>query len=186
MVYAKDEIYVDRIRAWLFSLLFLFFIFSLALPFVVNQLISRASQYEIYELYDDAIRQYKKILLVAKYNEHIRNSLAYAYQKKGDLEKAVQIYQEQVKINPDDPLAYFHLGNIFKSDNDYENAARYFEHVRRLQSLNGKGKSANMFYHDKISLVLLAECYQKIGEVDKEKMILEELDYFQEESEEKK
>jgi len=53
-------------KKWLFSLGLVLVFILLIKPFMADQLIKRADAYYSYGLYDDAIRQYKKVILLNK------------------------------------------------------------------------------------------------------------------------
>jgi tetratricopeptide (TPR) repeat protein len=69
------------------------------------------------------------------YRAHI--SLASLYERKNLIGEAIKEYQEAVKIEPNNPEAYFELGRIYFDSKDLEKARFYLEkHI----SLGGKNQ----------------------------------------------
>lgn len=80
-------------------------------------------------------------LEIQKYNEEVaanpdllapRLSLAYAYQKTGDLEKAKAHYNEALKIEEKDQGAIYNLGVIALEEKKVDEAEKYFKQVTEI------------------------------------------------------
>ncbi|HEC68769.1 MAG TPA: tetratricopeptide repeat protein, partial [Candidatus Omnitrophica bacterium] len=48
------------------------------------------------------------------------------YIREGQLEEAIQIYKQVLRINPKHDLAYLQLGNLYLKEGSYNQAIRYF------------------------------------------------------------
>jgi Tfp pilus assembly protein PilF len=153
-------------RKWLFSALFVFVSLYVLKPFLVAQLVNRASTYISYSLYDEAIRQYKKALFFDKKNSDIYASLAYAYQSKNDTAKAKPLYQKAIELNPNNAIALLDFGMLYFKENNYKAATGYFNSVIEL------GPEVSCHYYALCALVM---CYEKLNYKAEEKMALQKL-----------
>ena len=70
---------------WSLSLAFIALSLIVMRPFIVKQLVSRASSYVTCELFNDAIRSYEKAVFIDKENVKAWNMLGYAYKSNGNL-----------------------------------------------------------------------------------------------------
>ncbi|MDO9464735.1 MAG: tetratricopeptide repeat protein [bacterium] len=171
----KHERHIKQSTRWLFSLIFISISIFLIKPFMISQLLNRASSYTSYNLYPEAIRQYKKVLIMDKRNNNAWNWLAYSYKNEGYLEEAIQTYKEAIKINPENRVAHFNLGMIFVSKKDYKKAIQCFEQVRISSSKTKIQKAINMASYHKSSLNMLSTCYERLKDFNKAIIVLEEL-----------
>ena len=94
--------------------------------------------YQIAELYnkignyDQLIFHLNEILRIDKYSAEITKlmvleKLAQAYYLLEEIEKAFQVFFEILKIEPDDPEAYYHIAFIALGQGEFEIAQKYFE-----------------------------------------------------------
>ncbi len=75
---------------------------------------------------------------------------AYAYQKKGNLEKAIADYTIAIRIRPDDALTYCQRGLVYESAGDYERAlVDYAEAIRRDPTDEIVYRMRGLFYKHK-------------------------------------
>ena len=159
---------------WSLSLIFIALSFIVMRPFIVKQLLFRASSYMTCELFNDAIRSYKKVVFIDKRNVRAWNMLGYGYKSNSDLGKSIYAYQEALKVDPKDKSANFSLGVILASEKKYKEAVPYFEQIIAF----GPDEMGNMIdiisYH-KSSLRLLVSCYEVLKEFNKRDNVLEEL-----------
>jgi superkiller protein 3 len=50
----------------------------------------------------------------------------YAYNNKGDYDKAIEYYNKAIELNPDYAVAYYNLGNVYNNKGDYGKAIEYY------------------------------------------------------------
>ncbi|MFA5062985.1 MAG: tetratricopeptide repeat protein [Candidatus Omnitrophota bacterium] len=159
---------------WLVSLIFIALSFIVMRPFIARQLLSRASSYMACELFNDAIRSYKKAVFMDNRNITAWNMIGYSYKISGDLKNAVNAYQKVLKTDPQDRSANFSLGVILASEKKYKEAVPYFEQIRAFGP-EKKGLEIDIASYHKSSLRLLADCYGALEEIKKRDAVLEEL-----------
>ena len=160
------------------TLFFIFFVFFAVRPLIAKQLLNRGSSYMTYELYDDAIRTYRKAIWFDKNNSRAWEMLGFCYGSKGDLENALRVYQDAIKINPKNISALFGVGATLMDERRVLEAVPYLERVRALGS-DASGvtaKNVAMYYESSLRLLLI--CYEAPKEFDKKKGVQEELRRF--------
>ncbi len=160
---------------WLFSILFVFVSFYFLKPFLVKQLVNRASAYMSYSLYDEAIRQYKKAIFFDKENSEIHTSLAYAYRNKDDTVQAKLAYQKAIKLNPKNKLALLDLGMMYYMEKNYKVAIEYFNSIIELGPDDQKEIALNLISFHRSALRMLAVCHKKLNNIVEAKMALQKL-----------
>jgi tetratricopeptide (TPR) repeat protein len=143
-------------------------------PFIVKQLLSRASSYMTCELFNDAIRSYEKAVFFDKKNVKAWNMLGYAYKVNGNQEKSLYAYQQAVKGDPKDKNANFSLGVILASEKKYKEAIPYFEQIIAFGP-DQDGQAVDIVSYHKSSLKLLIGCYEVLKEFNKRDSVLKEL-----------
>ena len=159
---------------WALSLTSIVLSFIIMRPFIVKQLVSRASSYMACELFSDAIRSYKKAVFIDKRNVMAWDMLGYGYKSNGDLEKSIYAYQEALKTDPKDKNANFSLGVILASEKKYKEAIPYLEQIRAFGPQE-RGLEIDIVSYHKSSLKLLASCYEALKEFNKRDSALEDL-----------
>ncbi len=159
----------------LFSIGFVFILILLIKPFMAEQLINRADAYYTFGLYDDAIRQYKKAILLNKVDSDIWIGLGNSFKAKKDIDKAIAAFREAVKAAPEDRATNFYLGMILATNKEYDSAVRHFEKVRNLGAETKEQLIAIGFSYYKSSLRMLAVCFDKLQEPEKAATIRQEL-----------
>ena len=165
-------------KFWGRLIMVLFFIaasFFLLRPFIVRQLLSRASSYMTYELYGDAARIYKKAAVIDRRNSYVWNMLGYSHQAGGNSEEALQAYEMAIGINYNDQVALIGASVILIKQKKYDEAVTYLERVRSLGvGARGLGAVDTLGYR-KSALTMLANCYGILRKEDKRNDCLEEL-----------
>ena len=163
------------ILRWSLSFTFVALSFILMRPFIVKQLLSRASSYMTCELFNDAVRSYKKAVFIDKKNVMAWDMLGYGYKSNGDLKNAIYAYHQALKSDPKDKSANFSLGVIKASKKEYKEAIPYFEQIRALGPEERGPMMVDIVSYHKSSLKLLVSCYEALKEFDKRDRALEEL-----------
>ena len=159
---------------WSVSLIFIVLSFIIMRPFIVKQLLSRASSYMTCELFNDAIRSYEKAVFIDKNNVMAWDMLGYGYKSNGDLGKSMSAYRQAIKADPKDKSANFSIGVILASEKKYKEAVPYFEQII-ASGPDEKGQMIDIVSYHKSSLRLLADCYGALKEFKKRDAVLEEL-----------
>lgn len=163
---------------WVFCVLFIIVSFYFLRPLLVQQLVSRASTYMSYPLYEDAIRQYKKAIFFDRNNSDIHASLAYVYKSKNDIARAKLAYQTAIKLNPKNTAALFDLGMIYLMEKNYKEAAVYFASIVELGPEDRRRVILNLVSYHHSALRMLAVCHEKLNKKVEEKMSLQKLLHF--------
>ena len=167
---------------WSVSLIFIVLSFIIMRPFIVKQLLSRASSYMTCELFNDAIRSYEKAVFIDKNNVMAWDMLGYGYKSNGDLGKSMSAYRQAIKADPKDKSANFSLGVILASEKKYKEAVPYFEQIISSRP-DEQGMVVDIVSYHKSSLRLLVTCYNALKELNKKNKALEELRrYYPEDS----
>ena len=125
------------------------------------------------ELFNDAVRSYKKAVFIDKGNVRAWNMLGYSYKSNGDLGKSTYAYQEALKADPKDKNANFSLGVILVSEKKYKEAVPYFEQIIAFGP-DKNGQTIDIVSYHKSSLRLLANCYEALNEFSKRDSLLKE------------
>jgi tetratricopeptide (TPR) repeat protein len=170
--HSKDQTAITKKR--LFSLGFVIILTLLTKPFMSDQLIKRADAYYCSGLYDDAVRQYKKAILLNKANSDIWVSLGNSFKAKKEVKKAITALREAVILAPEDRAANFYLGMALATSKDYNSAVTYFEKVRSLGAEPKEQLLSGGFSYYRSSLRMLAICFEKLRECEKAATIREE------------
>ena len=159
---------------WAVSLAFVALAFIVMRPFIVKQLLSRASSYMTCEQFNDAIRNYERAVFIDKKNARAWDMLGYACKSNGSTGKSIYAYRQAIKADPEDKSAIFSLGVILESEKEYKEAIPYLEQIRALGP-QGKRPAIDIVSYHKSSLKLLMSCYEALKEFDKRDSVLEEL-----------
>ena len=135
-------------------------------PFLFSQICKRGGAYVAYPLYDDAVRQYKKALVLNGQSDDAWDRLGYAYKGKGDTKKAVETYRNAIKINSGNVMARFDLGMIYLINGDFDNAAGCFRYIVAMGKENEAASSLGIISYHHSSCSMLVTCYEKMGKKD--------------------
>jgi tetratricopeptide (TPR) repeat protein len=174
-----DHIHTSHMKhrtVWIFSLIFIPVCILLIRPFMARQILYRASAYEASYMNQESVRQYKKALFLDRDNAEGWNGLAAVYKLAGDIEGAISAYWKALEADPQNRKALYSLGMRLASDKQqYEEAARYWNQVRELGPESADEREKYPFSYHRLSLSALATCYKRMGDIDREADILEEL-----------
>lgn len=162
----EHKIFMNPAEKRVISIIFIGVSLIILRPFLFNQIFSRASAYMSYYLYDDAIRQYKKAILLDKYNDDAWDWLGYAYKSKGDSEKELEVYNDAIKVNPNNRKAHFNIGMIYMSNKDYDEAVKHLRYVVAMGKEKKTAASLDAIPYYRSSLRMLVICYEKMGKID--------------------
>ena len=75
-------------------------------PLVARKIILRGDGYLNYGMLGEAVRQYRKALLLDPREDRARNWLGYALHKSGKIKEAIEIYERAVEKNPENVVAW--------------------------------------------------------------------------------
>ena len=155
---------VTRFKKLCLSFIFVCFWLILLKPFIIYQLATRGGGYLTYNMHNDAIRQYKKALLLSPHNSEIMNWLGFAYKSAGDKKKAIDTYKKAIKINPQNLEAYHDLGVIYIADKEYKLAKEYFLKASSAPHNKKRHSDEDYAFYRRASLKMLNFCQKKIDE----------------------
>ena len=111
-------------------------------PTNTEEYFERGDAYRLDGQYEKAIADFSHILALAEsddyddYNDDyvygagysqvlLRRGLTYA--EKGDYDRAIEDYNEAIRIDPEDPLAYDNRGNAYAGTGDHDRAIEDYE-----------------------------------------------------------
>jgi len=94
-------------------------------PALAYLLSRRGGDYMSASLVRDALRSYRKAVIFDEKDIDSRNWLAYCYTLTGQTDKAVVEYKKAIEIDPDDVVALFDLGMIYRKAGDLKTAKEY-------------------------------------------------------------
>lgn len=95
-------------------------------PVLAYLLYRRAGDYMSANFIHDAARTYRKTLTFNEKDVDSRNWLAHCYTLAGQTDKAVEEYKKAVELDPDNVVALFDLGMIYRNKGDLKTAKEYF------------------------------------------------------------
>jgi len=101
-------------------------LFTVSRPYIAYLLYKRAGDYMSASLILDAARSYKKSLAFDSSDVDARTWLAYCYSLLGMTDKALAEYNTAIAQDPDNVMAYFDLGVIYKDMGETELARKMF------------------------------------------------------------
>ncbi len=97
--------------------------------FIAEQLFNRATSYYGFAMSKDAIREYKKVVLLNPDNEEALNWLGHSYFKSGKMHEAKDILKKAIKLNPRNYFACLDLGLIYVHEGELQKAKDVFYKV---------------------------------------------------------
>ncbi|OFW27269.1 MAG: hypothetical protein A3H27_07310 [Acidobacteria bacterium RIFCSPLOWO2_02_FULL_59_13] len=103
------------------------------------------------ETWPEAIRAYRKAILLNPKAVGALNNIGTLYFKQGNLDQAATYYKAALSVDPDYRLVHFNLGNVFDERNEWDRARGCYEQAIRLDP-----SFADAHYN-------LALVYEKLG-----------------------
>ena len=157
----NHESAINPAKRLAFSMIFVILALFILKPFLFSQVFKRGCAYVAYPLYDDAIRQYKKSVFLDRQSDDAWDWLGYSYKGKGDIKKAIETYEDAIKINPNNKKAHFGLGMIYAMNKDFNEAA---EHFRCIVAMGKEDEAAlDLISYHRSSCEMLITCYERLG-----------------------
>ncbi len=95
-------------------------------PADITVRLALGNAYAMNHRYEEAVRQYRKVIRDYPGSKPAWNNLGSAYRAMGRKGKALDAYREAVKIDPHYGLAYYNIGVIYDSAGEYERALEYY------------------------------------------------------------
>ncbi len=100
-----------------------------------NQALSSGINFYMNKDYKQAAREFKRAVGLAPYSGFSTKAskyLAMAYQKLDQVDKAIDTYQEAIKLHPDNDQFYIDLGNLYFGREQYQEAEEAYRNAVRL------------------------------------------------------
>jgi len=133
--------------------------------FVADQIRLKGDGYMGYNMFKDAIRQYRKAVVLDPASSQIRTCLGYAYKRASDRKNAMKAYKKAVELDSQNIIAYHHLGILHALNKDYKPAKASFFRASAVLYIKDKiTKDDYNFYHY-ASLDMLAISQERLGEI---------------------
>jgi tetratricopeptide (TPR) repeat protein len=82
-----------------------------------------------------AIQSYKSLIKKTPDAAFLHQNLALAYVRINKENKAIRSLQRAIKINKNNPDAYYHLGTLYYKEEKFKQAATCFKHYNKLMKL---------------------------------------------------
>ena len=162
---------------WLFSIIFIPLCLLLISHYTSNQLSIAGSAYLGYDMYKEAVKQYKKSLFFNKKNIEAGNWLAYCYNQIGDRESAITQYSKVIEIDPSNRKALHSLGLLLGLEGKCQQAIKPLEQLRSLGPITDDSEAQGINFYIS-GLQILATCYERMGEMKKARdMLIEVVKY---------
>ncbi len=153
-----------QVKNFIITFIFILCFFVFFKPFLVRQIIIRGDGYFGFDMFNDAIRQYNKALLLEPKNIEAKNWLAYTYKRAGKPKEAVKTYEDSLRLTPNNIVAYYELGMIYAVKKDFATAKTYFLKASSILKEDAlTGNEDYDFYH-RGSLDMLAICQERLRE----------------------
>lgn len=165
-------------RFVLFLLVLGFFLFSLFLcarTFLIPHYMRESAHLFGHGEYTAARSFYKKILLLDPHNAYAWDWLVYTYANEGRYHEARAIAQKALQAIPDDISLHITLGDVYMKEARYDEAKEFFSFVRFHKDRAVREKYLYMWPAYKTGMRKLATAHEKSGDIEKARMILEEL-----------
>jgi len=159
---------------WLFSIIFIPLCLILISHYTSSQLSIAGSSYLGYDMYKEAIKQYKKSLFFNKNNIEAGNWLAYCYNQIEDHESAITQYSKVIEIDPSNRKALHSLGLLLGLEGKCQQAIKPLEQLRSLGPITDGSETQEINFYTS-GLKILATCYERMGEVKKARDVLTEV-----------
>lgn len=99
-----------------------------------SYLFNLANTYSLLNQPDFAIDAYLQVLELDAAHTGSLNNLADEYERKGEAEKAHELFHYLTHIQPDEAISHFNLGNFFLRKNQHIEAARCYETAIKKES----------------------------------------------------
>ena len=113
-------------------------------------------QINLIDQYKNQLAELEKNVNSDPSNAQFRRNYAVALYATGDLNKALEQYLEEKKLNPDDPIVYNNLGNIYRDQGKNDDAVTSYKKAIELdkQMTNAYINLANLYIYniDKVDL----------------------------------
>jgi len=155
---------IVRTKRFITTIIFIVCFFLFFNSFITRQIIIRGDGYLGFDMFDDAIRQYKKALLLEPKNISAKNWLAYAYKRKGNIDKAVVTYENSLRLTPGNIVAYYELGMVYAMKKDFVRAKGYFSKAASISKEDALTGGEDYIFYNRSALDMLAICQERLGE----------------------
>jgi len=153
-----------RQKNYVITLIFILCFFTFFRPFIANQITKRGDGYLGFDMNQDAIRQYKKALLLEPKKINTKNWLAYAYSRSGRMEEAIKTYIDSLRLSPANIVAYHELGMIYAMKKDFKLAKPYFLKASSISREESFLSEEDYDFYHKGSIRMLEACRKRLGE----------------------
>jgi len=156
----------------IFTIVFIPLCLFIISNYIANQVHIRGQSYIGFNMFDDAIRQYKKAVLIDKREPDYWYWLAFCYRTTCDYDNAINAYKKASEIDPYNHLVIQDIGMTYVLKEDYRGALVYFNNLPELIEKNDSLKPKDKVKSHEVAVRLIATCYEKLGEFKNAKTIL--------------
>ena len=133
-------------------------------PALAYLLYRRAGDYMSARIVPDAARTYEKTLIFNEKDVDSRNWLAYCYSLMGCDDKALVEYKKAIELDPDDVVALFDAGIIYRKGGDLKAAKEYFSKAAAArQSPNVTGQNYKFYTKSAVTMLKIIAKAEKKG-----------------------
>ncbi|KZX15286.1 tetratricopeptide repeat protein [Methanobrevibacter curvatus] len=121
----------------------------------------KAHGFFLLEKYNDAIKYYKQLVLLDKFNISAFYGLYISNLNLNNIDEAKKSLDTMIKIDADNPEFYFYYANLLKNNSEYINANKYYDKAISINEdfryYYSKGEALEMLNNKKDAI----DSYQK-------------------------
>ncbi|MFQ5735518.1 MAG: tetratricopeptide repeat protein [Thermodesulfobacteriota bacterium] len=98
-----------------------------------------AASYRRNMVWRDEVSLYEDTVSKSPGKERAHYNLAWAYHRRGELDRAIEQYKDTLRLKPDKDKAHYNLALIYQGRKDFKNAEMHFREALRLKPGNAVG-----------------------------------------------
>jgi len=164
----------NKVYKWFFTIIFVPFCLFAISHYIQGQIAIRGSSYIGFDMYNDAIREYKKAVFLDKKDITSWSYIGYSYRMIHDYDNAIKAYKALLEVDPQNLTATQDLAMSYALKGDYKEAISVFktliDMVKTSDRLDSKTRDKNL----EIITKLIVTCYEKLGDLDNARLVLQE------------
>jgi len=166
--------YPGRRYKWFFTILFIPLCLFAISHYITKQIGVRGASYIGFNIYADAARQYRKVVFINKNDMESWYYLGYSYRMLGEYEKAVDVYKQILTLDHQNLNATHDLAMSYAMKGDYKVAIKTFRDLEKMILTTDRLNPNEKLRHHEKTIALLVTCYEKLGNLDQARLVIQE------------